>query len=555
MSNGVWAMCQLALGLFIVESAGLAAAQSPPLWGKLSPGSYRVGFRAAWQLDYSRRYNMTFADKTTYATGKAPRPILINIWYPANAAGDGKSMRHRDYLDVGSAEPSLAKFSGALADYVLRPYTQEPQDKPDKEARDREKRVQDELLNTPTPCVRDAPAAEGQFPLVVYHAGAGSTFDDNSVLCEFLASHGYVVFGSAFQEPSGESFNVDGKHTSARDMQFLIGYAKQLPNVDWQHVGVIGHSAGAHATLMYRAQADCAADAVVSLDTTQDYYSAADLRWQELCASVAKNRKNMTGPLLMVANPHAYFELADSLSLARRYYLTIKDLDHNNFVSQSSMMGELRHRLRFPTAAGAGAGPPSAEEVKERTRLTAVKSAYESLCIYILHFLDAELKGDAAGKKFVATHYRDTPLAGAAPHVEYLPPGVTGAEPYVENSSQPPTPRQVRDFLQKHGSAKTVALFRRFQKDSPTQPIYHLIFGWALVSDLLDQSKTQDAIAFRDYYRESGPDFGKMFLEWGQLFLGWGRKELAADFLKKALLLDPSNREAADKLKEAAGSK
>jgi pimeloyl-ACP methyl ester carboxylesterase len=459
-------------------------------------------------------------------------------------------MRHRDYLNVRSAEPSLARFSGALADYVMRSYAKEPEGKSDEETRGREKRLQDELLNTPTPCVRDAVAAKGRFPLVIYHAGAGSTFDDNSVLCEFLASHGYVVIGSAFQEPSGESFNVDGKHASARDMQFLIGYARQLPNVDWHHVGVIGHSAGAHATLMYRAQADCLADAVVSLDTTQDYYSTAELRWGELCATVGKNRKNMTGALLMVANPHAYFQLADSLSLARRYYLTIKDLDHNNFVSQSSMMGEFRQRLRFATAAGTDVKTPNAEEVKERTRLTAVKSAYESLCIYILHFLDAELKGDAAGKKFVATQYRDTPLAGAAPHVEYVPPGVTGAEPYAEDGSLPPTPRQVRDFLRKHGSAKTVALFRRFQKETPTQPIYHSIFGWALVSDLLNQGKTQDAIVLRDYYRESGPDFGRMFLEWGQLFQGWGRNESARDFFKKVLLLDPSNREAADRLKK-----
>jgi hypothetical protein len=36
-----------------------------------------------------------------------------------------------------------------------------------------------------------------------------------------------------------------------------------------------------------------------------------------------------------------------------------------------------------------------------------------------------------------------------------------------------------------------------------------------------------------------------MFLEWGQLFVGWGRNELARDFFKKVLLLDPSNREAA----------
>ena len=165
MRNGVWAIGQLAfVGLFVVDSAGLSNAQSPPLWGKLSPGSYGVGFRTVWQLDYSRRYNTTFADKTTYATGKAPRPILINIWYPAKAAGNGKTMRHRDYLEVRSAEPSLAKLSGALADYVMRPYTQEPQGKPDKEALDRDKRVQDELLNTPTPCFATPRPRRGHSP-------------------------------------------------------------------------------------------------------------------------------------------------------------------------------------------------------------------------------------------------------------------------------------------------------------------------------------------------------------------------------------------------------
>src|SRR5215471_8037299 len=252
MTNRVQTIYPLALAaLFAVELTGHANGQSPPLWGKLSPGSHAVGFRTVWQLDYSRRYKMTFGNETTYATGKAPRPILINIWYPAKSADGDKAMRHRDYLEIRSAEPPLARFSGALADYVRVPYAQELPGKSGEGPADRGKHLLDDLLDIPTPSVRDAAAAEGQFPLVIYHAGAGSTFDDNSVLCEFLASHGYVVFGSAFQEPSGASFNVDGKHTSARDMAFLIGYAKQLPNVDWHHVGVIGHSAGAHATLMY----------------------------------------------------------------------------------------------------------------------------------------------------------------------------------------------------------------------------------------------------------------------------------------------------------------
>src|SRR5262249_12087747 len=184
--------------------------------------------------------------------------------------------------------------------------------------------------------------------------------------------------GSAFQEPSGSSFGVDGKQTSAGDMQFLIGSAKQLPNVDWDHVGVIGHSGGAHATLMYRAQAGCLADAIISPDPTQDYHSLTDTRWGEMTTTVVRNAKNMTGPLLMVANPHAFFQLADSLSSARRYYFTIKDLGHNDFITQGVIGRELRQRLRAPDAAPPGPDQPAGDAAE--ASVAAVRSGYESLC-------------------------------------------------------------------------------------------------------------------------------------------------------------------------------
>ncbi|HEX5272434.1 MAG TPA: tetratricopeptide repeat protein, partial [Gemmataceae bacterium] len=518
--------------------SGPAPAGPPALWGHLSPGPHAVGFKSLWQLDYSRRYDMTFGDRTTYASGKAPRPILVNVWYPAKSADGGKAMRHRDYLDIRSADAALAKFSSGLADYNRAVIARELLGRPAGELADKERRLLDEFLDTPTACARGA-AAEGKFPVVIYHAGHGSSFEDNSVLCEFLASHGYVVLGSAFQEPGGSSFGVDGKHTSAADMQFLAAYARQLPGADWSRVGVVGHSGGAHAALILRAQGGCPADAVVSLDTTQDYYGLSDPRWDEMTAAVTKNRKNMMGPLLMVANPHAFFEMADSLPSARRYYLTLRDLGHNDFISQGRIGRGLRHRLGDPGGAEGRDGP------------AAVSAAYEALCDYILHFFDAELKGDAAGKKLLATQYRDTPLGGAEPHVEYVPPGTTGPEPYREGGRRPPSPRQLRYFLHEHGRDKTLAVLRRFRKEAPGQPTEHPVFGLALVGELLDQGKTDDAVAFRDYYRESGFDCGKMLLEWGKAYLRQGRTALARDYFKKALVLDPSNGEAADRLKEA----
>jgi hypothetical protein len=546
---------QVALAGFLAFAfRGVATAQSPPLWGKLSPGPYAVGFKSLWQLDYSRRYNMTFDDKSTYAPGKSPRPILVNMWYPAKPAAADKTMRHRDYFKIQSADALLAKFSTKLMEYNHAVIAREIMGKPAAELSDQEKTLLEQFLDTPTASFRDAAAAEGKFPLVIYHAGHGSSFEDNSVLCEFLASHGYVVLGSAFQEPSGASFNVDGRLTSAGDMQFLIAFARQHANVDWNHIGVVGHSGGAHASLTFRAQSGCLADAVVSLDTTEDYYSVTDPRWEPMTTMVANNRKNMIGPILMVANPHAFFELADSLSMARRYYLTLRDLDHNDFITQGGIGRYLRYRLRFPNSPHALQEKLVAEEAEDKAKLDAVKAAYESLCVYILRFFDAELKGDAAGKRFLETQYRDTKLDGTTPHVEFVPEGSTSPDPYPLNSAQPPTPRVLRYILREHGAEKTVAILRRFHNEAPGQPIFHHVFALALVGELLDQGKTADARAFRDFYREFGPDCAKVLLDWGKTYLRLDRKSLAVDHFKKVLLLDPSNREAADKLKELGGS-
>src|SRR5262245_33497646 len=328
------------LALLTLASTGIAHAQSPPLWGELSPGAYAVGFKSLWQLDYSRRYNTTFDDKTTYATGKAPRPILINVWYPARKAGDLKPMPHRDYLNIQSADPQLAKFATKLAEYEHVIIAKEIMGKAIKELTDQEKASLNKFLDTPTASLRDASPAEGKFPLVIYHAGAGSSFEDNAVLCEFLASHGFVVLGSAFPDQSGQSFNTDNREGSAGDMEFLIAYSRQVPNADWNRIGLVGHSAGAQAALTYRSQPGCAVDAVVSLDTTQDYHGLKNPLWQ-YTAQVARNGANFNCPLLMVAAPHAFFERADALRHSERYYLTLGGVGHNDYITQGNVKRQL----------------------------------------------------------------------------------------------------------------------------------------------------------------------------------------------------------------------
>ena len=212
----------------------------PSLWGDLKPGPHAVGFRNTWERDFSRRYNTVFDDGTSHASGKAPRPILVNIWYPAREIEGSRPMPHRDYLRTDAADLQLAKFASKLAEYERTIICKEVMGKEPKALSEPERARLETLLDTPTACHRDAPPLAGRFPLVVYHSGAQSSYEDNAVFCEFLASHGYVVVGSAFQDAAGRFFDMGSGDGSARDLEFLIAYGGRLPNVDWRHIGLVG---------------------------------------------------------------------------------------------------------------------------------------------------------------------------------------------------------------------------------------------------------------------------------------------------------------------------
>jgi hypothetical protein len=107
---------------------------------------------------------MKFDDKTTYAPGKAPRPILVNAWYPAEKVVNAKRMPHRDYLEVQAEEPPLAKFSTKLVEFNRAVIAQGIMQKSEKELSDREKLLLDQFLDTPTACVRNCRPAGAGFP-------------------------------------------------------------------------------------------------------------------------------------------------------------------------------------------------------------------------------------------------------------------------------------------------------------------------------------------------------------------------------------------------------
>src|SRR5260370_21937940 len=71
----------------VLAAIGFAQRPDPMLWGGLEPGPYTIGYRSYFALDSKHRFGPE----------DGPRPVLVNVWYPA-AATSAEPLRYRDYL-------------------------------------------------------------------------------------------------------------------------------------------------------------------------------------------------------------------------------------------------------------------------------------------------------------------------------------------------------------------------------------------------------------------------------------------------------------------------
>lgn len=390
------------------------ATPTPPYWAALKPGPHPVGFSQQWIMDSTRR----LPQGERY--GLRLRPVLLNLWYPASRPG-GRPMPYGDYFDgaIRAADRvgGLARYAEALVGFERRVAWEElARAEPDSTPPDLRARLE-RFLNGPTFAFRDAAPAPA-VGVVVYTQGSRSSMDDNVVLCEYLASRGYLVVGSAYPEEGGADFATSARDESRpRDIRWLLLTLQRL-GIAVPSVTVIGHSAGAQAMLRFATDPSAPVDAIVSLDTTQDYAMLSDRTWSYYTDRVIEERAGIRVPMVVAAGPEALFELADSLSASPRWLVTVPDLDHNDFISQ----GQIRRQLLDDQAAEA-----------RQSRAAAARS-YRGLVEFLGDWLDAQRATDRGGS-----------LRGAAPlRVSVVPSGIRFPE---VGSRTPSDARELRHLF------------------------------------------------------------------------------------------------------------
>ena len=239
----------------------------------------------------------------------------------------------------------------------------------------------------------------------------------------------------------------------------------------------------------------------------------------------------------MVANANALFQLADSLRHAERYYFTLSDHDHNDFIDQGIQRRALESEAK-----------PADRDL--RLALESARAGYESVCEYALDFFDVYLKNKAGKHEQLGMRFRTTRFGGDEPHVEYLPVGATATEPYRDERNVPPTLRQIRLIIAGRGIEASIALLKKWHETEPGTPLLQKDFGFAVVDECLGYGRIGDAIAIKRFYSSLDTTFARIFVKEGDDWRRVGVKVYAMDYYRKACLLDPTDAEAAARLKE-----
>jgi dienelactone hydrolase len=507
--------------IFVIFSVLACTANSAPNFTFSNPpGPYSVGLHIVKQVDQSRAFN----DRVDLITGESPkgptaRPIQSLVWYPAQAGG--ASVTYLDYMRIAASEGTI-NMTDAQVDSTLN------ENLVDLTKTWGAAQMREETAH-PMWAVQDAKAKPGKFPLVVYAPSFSHSAAENVDMCEFLASHGYVVIAIPSMGAHSRAMTADleGIEAQALDIEYAIGYAQSLPEVDTAHIAVAGFSYGGISNV-FAAAKDSRITALVSLDGAVRYET--NLINGGKGAAKYVNPAQMTVPLLYVASqPSSIEELAkekvdtswsalDEMKYADVYKVTMQPMMHIDFGS---------HNLRF--VADATPGDYSRQEVS---------LAHSWMVRYVGQFLDAYLKNDAAASAFI----NNPPAKNAVP-LHMLTIDVHRAQAIPANRESFATELGKRGF--EHASV----IYQELHKKNPDfQLSTDDVTGWGY--QLLQMQKTRKAIAIFALGASIYPENWNTYDSLAEAYEQNGDKILAIKNYQHSLQLNPQNDNAIQHLKD-----
>jgi pimeloyl-ACP methyl ester carboxylesterase len=457
------------------------------------PGPFDVGLRVVQQYDDSRSF------------GSGSRPLQTLVWYPAAPAA-GARMKYGDYMDLKATDPAMGEVRRQVGMAGWFDAGRET------------------ARNDPMWAKRDAPAAPGSFPVVIYAPSFSSTSWENADLCEYLASHGYLVVASPGMGVSREStHDLPGVDAQARDISFLVGYAGTLANADATRVAVVGFSWGGLANV-FAAARDTRIDALVALDGSLRY-------WPGLVAQTTDVRpENLTVPLMYFYGQATIEsqELLEKQSPSVHGPSVLNAWVHADFVGVRMLgMSHPQFNSRTQRNERFFQYEFARQQLVDYDREDGIVG-YSWVARYTRAFLDERLKDDAAARRFLEATPKDN--------------GVPAHTLSVDIRAAEPLPFSFSDFqaeVVRRGFERLSEVRTQVLKAHPELKIEAAdITRWGY--ERLAADKAREAVLLMKFALSLAPS-GSSYLGLAESYEGAGDKVKAIESYREALNRDPQN--------------
>jgi tetratricopeptide (TPR) repeat protein len=477
------------------------------------PGPDAVGLKVVEQYDFSRSYRSVTDELGKPYQGERARPLQTLIWYPAQKSS-GKPMTVGEYGDLLATETSFGRPE-LWADWKQWLDSMKP------------------TLKDSMWAVRNAPLLAGRFPVVIYAPSFSSMSWENADLCEYLASHGYVVVASPDMGATSRDMTHDlgGINAQAQDISFLIGYAQTLPDTEMSVIAVAGFSWGGISNL-FAAARDNRIDALVALDGSMRYFPGL------VKAATDVHPEQMTIPMLFFTQGPTSLE-----KLAR--HTTSKDAEgpnvlnawtHGDLITVDDMaLVHTEHSSMYQRNEDIWKDYPSSHKA-DYSRADGIVG-YAWVVRYTLEFLDAYLKHDAQAMAFL----KKTPAeVGVPPHMMTVD--------FRAGKGIPATLDAFRAELGREGFDHAPAIYAAMLKDQPDFKLDEdAVIRWAY--NLMEENHLPEATDLFNLDVQVFPSSWNAYDSLGEAYMKAGQKQLAIDNYKKSLELNPANDGAKEKLK------
>ncbi|MBP93826.1 MAG: hypothetical protein CMC55_06895 [Flavobacteriaceae bacterium] len=470
-------------------------------------GKHQVGYKVFHTYDNSRSFFQKYdyyGNRTEYPIG---RPMQVSIWYPSKLGNKFNNLLYKDYIGFTSSEINFEKTSIEDKDTSINALVNSLNNKA---KQDQLKKI----LNSNTHALLDVDEITGDFPIILYAPPMNTSAIDNSIMCEYLASKGYVVLSVMAKGEFSQlqQRNLNAVEVQAEDLAFLLQYAKRKYPSD--KIGVFGFSLGGLSNIVF-ASKNKAVDATISLDG-----SIMSQGWlNDFTKSELYNPERFTSNLLFIGknlkspdqNPATFLENVKYADKALIRY----DIENHNYFSGLFLLYEMVNN----------------DTLSEDEKETHYKF-YAEMTNYIGLFFDHYLKDKNSFK-------------------EYEPISHDFSFQFKKGKRAPLDPNSIGQLIIEKGADYVETIIDStltYEEDYLNTVDWRSLFQTA--STLRNNNQVNEAIKTLLLADRVMPDFYTIHRELGNLYLEKNNSNLAAKHYQKALADNPRDVESSNALKQ-----